>query len=164
MQGLSTRAAGLDDLERLLDLEAERRKRYETYQPEFWADADNSRDSQRGYFKMLLTSNERKALIRVAEEGGQLMSFAIGYIDIGPPVYKPQRVCFVDDFAIAPSASWDVHGRAALEAVEEEAKRLGATLTNVVCAEKDIHKREFLRRRALSIASEWWVGPILGQR
>jgi hypothetical protein len=96
----------------------------------------------------------------VAEENGKILSYAIGLIADSPPVYRPQKICFVDDFRLAAGATWEVHGNAALMAVEAEAKLRGATLTNVVCSQKDLEKRIFLESRKLSVAGEWWVGPL----
>ncbi|MBN8551037.1 MAG: hypothetical protein J0M12_17120 [Deltaproteobacteria bacterium] len=161
---ISARPAQLEDLEVLLDLESLRRKSYEVYSPIFWAEAEQAREAQREYFRELLSAKNENAIVRVAEESGRIMAFAIGYIANSPAVYREQKVCFVDDFPIAADASWDTHGRAALEAVESEAIRRGATLTNVVCAQQDLKKRDFLRKRNLAVASEWWVGPIKGDR
>ncbi|MFM7321845.1 MAG: N-acetyltransferase family protein, partial [Armatimonadota bacterium] len=161
MESVSTRPATLDDLETMLELSARKRRQYERHQPEFWAEAANAKDAQRAFFHMLLTTNEPNAIVRIAEENDRIKAFAIGMIAQSPPVYRPQSICFVDDFPLAPDASWEVHGRAVLEAVEAEAKLRGAHLTNVVCSRQDVEKRRFLEARNLSVAGEWWVGPLL---
>ena len=87
--------------------------------------------------------------------------FIIGAVNTAPAVYDPGgKSCMIDDFCIASTASWRTEGRALLDASRKYARQMGAVQMVVVCGQKDESKRAFLRELELSVASEWYTGPV----
>jgi hypothetical protein len=148
-----------DDLAQLLEIADARRQEYARYQPQFWRPAHDAVDRQQAYFGSLLESEE--AFLGVAGEGGQVHGFALARLVDPPPVYEPGGpTCVVDDFAVVDPEDWPRVGPMLLDAVREWGTGKGATQIVAVVAQLDQAKRALLKSSGLTIASEWWVGPI----
>jgi GNAT superfamily N-acetyltransferase len=153
------RLASPDDIAQMVELAAQKRTEYETYQPVFWHPADDARIKQKPFFEYLLRQANIIALVR--DEAGTIDGFVIASIVPAPPVYNPGGpTCFIDDFTVTDSEHWQDIGRALLGEAIRIAKERGAAQAVVVCGHLDEPKRAFLRAEGLAIASEWYVKPI----
>lgn len=158
---LTVQRATAKDLEQLLGIAAARRVAYAEYQPQFWRSAPDAVHRQREYFTAILEDDE--ALVVVAHSGAGLRGFGIGRLVPAPAVYAPGGAsCVVDDFAVAHPDDWSTIGPLLLVALRSWAHRRGAAQIIVVTAHLDEAKRAALQGEGLTIASEWWVGPIGG--
>lgn len=155
----SIRTARSEDLESILELAAARRWQYATYQPTFWRPAGDARARQRPYLAGLIEDDAVVTLVADAANG--VVGFAIGRLTSSPPVYDPGGgTCVVDDFTVADTADWSTVGVDLLRAVRRIAQQRGAAQIVVVAGHLDVAKRTALAASGLSIASEWWVGPV----
>lgn len=149
-----------DDLEALLTIADARRKTYAEYQPRFWRPAPDAVDRQRPYLASLLDDDDSLVLTATAD-GADLRGFAIGRLVPAPPVYEPGGAsCVVDDFAVVDPEEWLTVGPLLLDALRRWAASRGAVQLIVVTAHHDEPKRAALRSQDLTLASEWWVGPV----
>jgi len=73
---------------------------------------------------------------------------------------RSARSILIDDFCVADPATWPTVGAALLADVQSAAAARGAVQNVVVCGHLDEPKRAFLREAGLSLASEWYIGPI----
>lgn len=147
------------DVAQMVALSEEKRSAYESFQPVFWRKAQNSADVQGLYFQSLLSRDDHFAL--VCENADAVNGFIIGAVSSAPGVYDPGgKSCMIDDFCIASTASWRTEGKALLDACRNYARQMGAVQIVVVCGQKDEPKRGFLCEMELSVASEWYTGPI----
>lgn len=156
---VAIRAAVADDLEAMLELADTRRRQYATYQPRFWRPALHAMARQRPYFGALLADDT--VITVVATAGQVLVGFAIGSVVAAPPVYDPGgSTCLVDDFAVADPQRWSSVGVDLLGAVGHAARRQGANQIVLTTGHLDSAKQAALQAQGLTIASEWWVGPL----
>ena len=136
-----------------------RRRQYATYQPVFWAPADDSEQVHKPYLAKLI--DDKDVITLVSESSGALTGFLIATIGDAPAVYNPGgRTCQIDDFVVEPGR-WKSAGTQLLRAATELATSRGAIQAVVVTGHLDLEKREALKTCGLSIASEWWVTPAL---
>ncbi|CAA9301374.1 MAG: hypothetical protein AVDCRST_MAG61-1029 [uncultured Friedmanniella sp.] len=157
---LRVQRATVDDLDELLRMADARRKTYAEYQPRFWRPAADAVDRQRPYLSSLLDDDDTLVLTAAAD-GSELRGFAIGRLLPAPPVYDPGGVsCVVDDFAVVDPEEWLTVGPALLDGLRRWAAGRGAVQLIVVTAHLDEPKRAALRSQDLTLASEWWVGPV----
>jgi len=156
---MKIRDATLNDVPQMVLLSEAKRTMYETYQPVFWRKASDSAERQTTYFESLLLSEKHLSL--VCESGQNLSGFLIGAVVEAPAVYDPGgKSCMIDDFCIAENAQWESEGRALLDGCRETASALGAVQFVVVCGKKDELKKKFLSDYDLTVASEWYTGPV----
>jgi|HubBroStandDraft_5_1064220.scaffolds.fasta_scaffold71384_2 GNAT superfamily N-acetyltransferase len=147
------RIAAANDIPRMVELAAEKRTEYESYQPVFWHPADDARTKQKPFFEYLL--RQAKVIALVHDDAGIVDGFVIATPVPAPPVYNPGGpTCFIDDFTVAKTAHWEDVGRALLREALRIAKERGAAQAVVVCGHLDEPKRAFLRSEDLNIASE----------
>ena len=157
---LRIKQATLGDLEGLLRIGDARRQTYAEHQPRFWRPAPDAVDRQRSYVTSLLDDEETFVLAAKGDDA-DLRAFAIGRLVPAPPVYDPGGAsCVVDDFAVADPDEWPTIGPLLLDALRDWAASRGAAQMIVVTAHLDQPKRAVLRSRDLTLASEWWVGPV----
>jgi GNAT superfamily N-acetyltransferase len=157
---LRIQRATLGDLEGLLRIADARRQTYAEYQSRLWRPAPDAVDRQRSYVTSLLDDEETLVLAAIGDDAG-LRGFAIGRLVPAPPVYDPGGAsCVVDDFAVADPGEWPTIGPLLLDALRDWAASRGAAQMIVVTAHLDQPKRAVLRSRDLTLASEWWVGPV----
>jgi GNAT superfamily N-acetyltransferase len=148
-----------DDVDEVAALADARRREYELQQPLFWRPAEDALDRHRTYLHGLVEAEDHVFL--VARGAGRLSGFIIGKLVPAPPVYEPGGLtCMVDDFAVAEPDEWALLAVALLRAVADHARERGAAQAVVVTGHHDEVKRQALRRAGLTVASEWWVGPI----
>ena len=156
---LTVRSAELADVEPMVALSEAFRGLLERYSPRFWRKADDSRERQEAWFRVLLPLDRTIAV--VAEVGSELRGFAIGQIQEAPPVYAPGGpVCLIDDFCLASDAEWTSVGARLLDEVERRARDRGAVLSIVVCPRRGAAKRSFLRGRGFEATAEWHVREL----
>jgi len=156
---MKIRKATAADITDMAALSEEKRELYETFQPIFWRKATHSKEIQIPYLEKLLAKDNHFAL--VCETNGIVSGFIIGAVTPAPPVYDPGGLaCLIDDFCISSEARWDKEGEALLAESCECAKQLGAVQFVIICGHKDERKREMLRKIGLTIASEWYTGPV----
>lgn len=152
--------AHAEDLEQLLAIAAERRTAYAAYQSQFWRPAAEAVDRQRAYFNACLDDDDT-CVLKAVEASARLHGFGIGLLVPAPPVYDPGGPsCVVDDLAVADAEEWPTLGPLLLDGLRDWAVRRGAAQIIVVTAHLDEPKRSALQGHGLTLASEWWVGPV----
>lgn len=153
------RLAVAGDLDGMLRLAEARRTQYATYQPIFWRPAADAVDRQRPHLAKLIEDGAVITLVADTHHG--IAGFVIATIVSAPPVYDPGGpTCVVDDFTVDNDPDWSTVGADLLRAVRHIAQQKGAEQVVVVCGYLDVPKRMALQASGLSIASEWWVGPL----
>lgn len=153
------RAAGQGDIDVVASLADGRRQSYQPHQPLFWRQAEDALVRHRTYLTGLV--NDPECIFLVARHDRGLAGFVIGKLVEAPPVYEPGGLtCLVDDFVLADDDDWSVLGVQLLEALARRARERGAVQVVVVSGRHDDAKRQGLRAAGLSVASEWWVGPL----
>lgn len=155
------RPAAAGDLEAILALAAARREQYAIYQPGFWRPAPDAAARQAPYLARLIA--DPAVITLVAVTGTVLVGYAVGQLNVAPPVYDPGGpTCLVDDFTVANPALWATVGADLLAAVTRGATDRGASQVVVITAARDDPKRTALDRSGLTPASEWWVTSTAG--
>ncbi len=161
-ESIAIRPAQAAHVAAMVALSEEKRAEYAAYQPLFWRKAAGSAAAQTPYFHRLLAQDPVLAL--VALQGETVVGFVIAGLVPAPPVYDPGGLtCMIDDFCVAQPDQWRTVGRDLLRTVTQQAAGRGAVQTVVVCGHRDEPKRAMLRDAGLSIASEWYVGPMATQ-
>jgi GNAT superfamily N-acetyltransferase len=162
MRGVDAEAvevAAHDDVDAVAALAEVRRQSYEPHQPLFWRPADDALARHTSYLHGLV--DDPQCIFLVARHGRVLSGFVIGRLVPAPPVYEPGGLtCLVDDFAVARDDDWSGLGVRLLEDLAGRARELGAVQAVVVSGRQDEAKRQALTAAGLSVASEWWVGPL----
>jgi hypothetical protein len=151
--------AAHDDVDAVADLAAARRESYERHQPVFWRQAGDALARHRTYLQGLV--DDPDSIFLVARDDRGLSGFVIGRLVGSPPVYEPGGLtCLVDDFAVTSDGDWQVLGVELLRELGRRAVERGAVQAVVVAGRHDDAKRDALAAAGLSVASEWWVGPL----
>ncbi len=161
MSALVVRKGTVQDLPVMLQLAAEKRRQYESYQPVFHRRASDAaaKAAQEQYFAELIMRDD--IIVLVAETAGTVVGFATAEIHTAPAVYDPGGpAAIIDEYCVAVPELWDTVGRQLLEAVEAELRRRGVAVVVVVCSPRDIAKRASLINRGMSVATEWFAGPL----
>jgi GNAT superfamily N-acetyltransferase len=162
MRGVDAEAvevAAHDDVEAVAALAEVRRQNYEAHQPLFWRQADDALTRHTGYLHGLV--DDPQCIFLVARHSGALSGFVIGRLVPAPPVYEPGGLtCLVDDFAVARDDDWSGLGVRLLKDLAGRAHERGAVQAVVVSGRHDEAKRQALTAAGLSVATEWWVGPL----
>lgn len=157
----TVRPAVQADVDGIAALSAARRQSYEHHQPMFWRQADDAAVRHHAYLQGLVDDPEH--IVLVARNGGTVSGFVVGRLVGSPPVYAPGGLtCLVDDFAVAGDDDWPTLGVALLRELARGARERGAIQAVVVSGRHDEPKRRALAAAGLSVASEWWVGPLDG--
>lgn len=157
---VSIRPAKAEDVRRMVELSDMKRTEYAQYSPIFWHKAAGAAEKQLPFFQAQLEREQN--IVLVAEEKGQIEGFVIASVVDAPPVYNPSgKVCMVDDFAVSAPELWATLGQALLADMSAHAKTRGAVLSVVVCGHLDKAKRLMLQDGGSTIASEWYVKPII---
>jgi len=152
------RLATADDVPAIAALAARKREQYATYEAQFWRiskDADSVHPLWLGH---LIEDEGTVAL--VAEADGVFAGYLFATITFVPPVYDPGATATIDDFAVSDNTFWPTVG---VELVHEAKRRLAekkVVQVVVVCGHRDEAKRSMLHTLDLSLASEWYVGPV----
>ena len=153
----SIRKATINNIETMVLLYDQKRTEYSKAQPQFWKRAENANQIQANWFKQLL--EHKDYFCYVAENNSQIDGFIIGRIVLAPEVYNPGGMTMmIDDFCVKDSNLWGLMGAKLVEVLRNASKDVAQIL--VVCGAHDKHKRQFLKKIGLSVASEWYVGTI----
>jgi GNAT superfamily N-acetyltransferase len=159
--------ATADDVPALVALSESKRTQYAAYQPQFWRKAADSAAAQTPYFHELLARENvlvYAAVEQTVSAADAIVGFVIAALVPAPAVYDPGGLtCLIDDFCVAQPTQWATVGRDLLTTVTRQAARRGAAQVVVVCGHLDEPKRAALRAAGLTIASEWYVGPVAAQ-
>ena len=156
---INIRLATQSDIDSMVNLSYQKRRSYEKAQTQFWRYAEGAEESQKEWFKLLLSKDD--SILLVAESKDQIEGFIIGQIIKAPAVYNPGGLTLmIDDFCVASTSDWKLVGERLLEKLKILSKEKGATQTIVVCGFHDEPKRQFLKGFGLTVASEWYVGDI----
>jgi len=156
---MKIRQATKNDVSQMVLLSEEKRILYESYQPVFWGKASDSAEQQAPYFQSFLSRDNHISL--VCEVGQKLSGFLFGTVALPPPVYDAGgKVCMIDDFCISADAQWENEGRTLLQSCRKNAVAMGAVQFVIVCGKMDEAKRKFLSDSGLTVASEWYTGPL----
>ncbi len=152
------RVGTVNDLDAIEELAEMKRAQYAAYQPRMWNPAVEAKEKHAAYLKDLISAGKVIALMH--ECGGNVDGFLIGDVRPAPPVYDAGGLtCVVDDFMVERE-DWEGAGVALLNEALRIAKTRGASQLIVVCGHRDEAKRAMLKRRGLSIASEWYTRGI----
>jgi hypothetical protein len=153
------RSATAADVPAIAALAARTRERYEQYERQFWrvsADADQVHPLWLAH----LVDDEGTVALVAEDDTGAFEGYAFATITFVPPVFDPGATATIDDFAVVDDHLWSTVG---VDLVREAQQRLAekrvAQLV-VVCGHRDVAKRTMLQQLGLSLASEWYVGPV----
>jgi hypothetical protein len=153
------RPAVATDVEAIALLARQRREEYEIAQPQFWRVAEHAVPLHKAFLAHMIESDEVESLVAV--DGDELLGYVFAAIGPAPPVYDPGGpTASIDDYTVATDDLWRSVG---IELCREMRVRLterGAVQLVVVCGHHDEAKRSALRELELSLASEWYVGPL----
>lgn len=155
------RVAEMSDIIDMVNLSYKKRLAYETVQPQFWKHSEDAEVIQEEWFKSLLESETH--ILLVGESQVKMEGFIIGQMVPAPEVYNPGGLTLmIDDFCVADRSLWETVGRLLLSEIKVKVKNKGVSQVLVVSGAHDTDKRSFLARVGLSLASEWYVGTLLG--
>jgi hypothetical protein len=144
----------------LLALAAKKREQYQLCEPQFWRSATDAVDKQRQFFSALIEDDD-VAVVLATDSATHVRGFAVARILQAPPVYDPGGLtCMIDDFTAADDSDWPEVGPLLLQTIADWAATQDACQLVVVTARLDEAKRRVLHQANLSLASEWWVGPV----
>ena len=157
---MTVRRAAAHDLPGVLDLAAQRRADYATYQPRFWRPAKDARRRQSEYFASLLVDPQASVMV-YCDQTDMVAAFVIARLVTAPPVYDPGGLtCLVDNFVVRDASDWSAVGGALVDAVRAWASGHGASQLVAVTGRHDQPKRDALRSAGLSVVSEWWADGL----
>lgn len=153
------RAMRVDDIAQVAGLAQVRREEDSIYQPQFWRVAEGAVEAHTSFLAMLV--EDAAVVTVVAVDGNDVLGFAIGRVVPAPPVYNPGGPSGrIDDFVVREPGCWDTVGAELLAHARQALASLGAAQIVVVCGQRDDPKRRALLAQGLSVASEWFVGPV----
>ena len=152
------RTALADDVEAIAALAQHKREQYEQYEAQFWRIAPNAAEVHPLWLAHLIEDDGTVAL--VAEVDGEFAGYAFATVTFVPPVYDPGATATIDDFAVSDDGYWPTVGVELVRAAQERLRDLNVVQLVVVCGHRDEAKRSMLQHLGLSLASEWYVGPV----
>jgi GNAT superfamily N-acetyltransferase len=151
----SIRSATVGDVGAIERLAEMKRAQYAEYQPRMWKPAVGASEKHSAYLVNQIEAGKVIALVH--ERAGKIDGFVIAEVRPAPPVYDPGGLtCTVDDFMVERD-DWDGVGAALLDQAIGLSKARGASQVIVVCGRRDEAKRAMLKKRGLSVASEWYT-------
>src|ERR1700676_5053020 len=96
------RKASHDDVACMVELAAQKRTEYQSYQPVFWRRAADAKAKHKRFFEYLMGRDN--VIMLVHDDGGTIDGFVIASLVPAPPVYDPGgATCLIDDFTVAKS-------------------------------------------------------------
>src|SRR5260370_8282279 len=121
---VAIRTAEPADVPRMVDLSEQKRIQYQSYQPQFWRKAADSREKQLVHFERVIGSERVIALVH--EEAGPIDGFVIATLLEAPLVYDPGGLtCLIDDFVVAGERDWQTVGAELIAEAARAAKAPG---------------------------------------
>jgi GNAT superfamily N-acetyltransferase len=152
------RTAVADDVEAIAALTQRKREQYEQYEAQFWRIAPNAAEVHPLWLAHLIEDEGTVAL--VAEVDGEFAGYAFATVTFVPPVYDPGATATIDDFAVTDDGLWATVGVELVREAQRRLQSLKVVQLVVVCGHRDQAKRSMLQDLDLSLASEWYVGPV----
>lgn len=153
------RTATADDVPAIAALAARTREQYQQYERQFWrisADADEVHPLWLAH----LVDDEGTVALVADDDDGDFAGYAFGTVTFVPPVFDPGATATVDDFAVRDDALWPTLGADLLTEAKRRLAEKKVVQIVVVCGHRDTAKRAMLQQLDLSLASEWYVGPV----
>jgi len=148
-----------DDVEQVEAIAENRRQRYATFQPQFRRVAPGAVEKHAAFLRVLALDDSVVSL--VSTHHATVTGYVIGRLVPPPPVYDPGGPSgYIDDFALADGADWEVLGVALLREVTKLLAAMGAAQAVVVCGAHDTQKKRALESAGLGVASEWYVATL----
>ncbi len=159
---ISIRSTQISDIPFIVEMSHQKRLSYEKAQPVFWKYAGSEAElSQTQWFEQLLLQCEQIMLTAFRDE--KIVGFIIGKLMLAPDVYNPGGLTLrIDDFCVENETDWHFIGSKLIQEIKTISKTKGAAQLLVVCGAHDDQKRRFLSSIDLTIASEWFVGSVIG--
>lgn len=155
----TVRRATQDAVGRMTELAALKRKEYESYEPVMWRTAKDAETNHAAWLSRLVDDESHVCIVH--ERNDRIDGFIIGKVQPAPPIYDPGGLtCVVDDFVVEDSATWNTTGARLLGELTELVRAQGVSQLIVVAGHKDGPKRDMLRARSYSLASEWYTLPL----
>jgi hypothetical protein len=151
--------ASLNDVAEIADLAEQRRRDYESAQPQFWRVAADATEQHTPFIARLVEDPSVVSL--VARDGERFAGYLFANLVEAPPVLAPGGPSgFIDDFSVALPTDWPVVGSGLLHEARQRLVGMGATQVVAVCGHHDTAKMNVLRACGLAQASEWLVAPL----
>lgn len=153
------RSATAGDVPAIAALAARTREQYQQYERQFWRISADADEVHPLWLAHLVDDDGTVALV-AEDDAGELTGYAFATITFVPPVFDPGATATIDDFAVVDETLWPTVG---VDLVREAQLRLAdkrVVQLVVVCGHRDEAKRSMLRQLDLSLASEWYVGPV----
>ncbi len=157
---MTIRPATLDDLDFIVVLADENRRRCEQHAPVFHRPAADAPEVHRPWLAALI-ENDDVVVILSQEQDGTHDGFIVATLVPSPPVYDPGGATWsIDDFVVADSMQWGSVGRNLLWAAQAWGRARGAAQSVVVCGAHDEPKRQMRADSGLHVVSEWFTAPL----
>ena len=139
------------DVPRVLELGEQKRREYQAYSPVFWRMSPLPRQTFAPYVQAQIASSDNVALAH--ERNGDLDGFVLA-----------NARGYIDDYTVAAPGLWPTVGADLLQAAGDAAHRKGINSLLVVCGAGDISKRRMLASQGLTLATDWYVKPMLPKK
>jgi len=154
--------AAPSDLDEIVTLAEHRRTEHARAQPQFWRPADAAAEVHRPWLAELIEDPDVVSLVVTDRPGpGGLKGYLFATVVPAPPVYDPGgSTGFIDDFHLADSELWATDGVALLTQARQRLAPRQVSQIVVVCGHHEGAKAAALVGAGLSVASEWYVGPL----
>jgi GNAT superfamily N-acetyltransferase len=157
--GITVRSASAADVQVMAQLLAVKRTQLESFEPVMWRPSEAAAQLTPAFFAHQL--GQPNVIARVAENGGQMLGFAIGVIQDAPPVFSPGgKSVLIDDFAVSEGPQADAAASGLLDAVISEARARGAVQIIAIAAARDARAVRWLESKKLHVASQWWTRTL----
>jgi hypothetical protein len=146
-----TRPLTVADVPRVLELGEQKRREYEAYSPVFWRMSPLPRRTFAPYMRAQIADAHNVALAH--EQGGRVDGFVL-----------TSSRGYIDDFAVAAPQLWPTVGADLLLAAGAAAHQRSINSLLVVCGHGDKPKRAMLAAQGLTLATDWYVKPVLPEK
>jgi hypothetical protein len=152
------RTAVVADVDDIAALAARKRDQYEQYEAQFWRVSPDATEVHPLWLAHLIEDDGTIAL--VAEVDDEFAGYTFATVTFVPPVYDPGATATIDDFAVTADDLWPTVGVGLVREAQSRLRSLNVVQLVVVCGHRDLAKRSMLQDLGLSLASEWYVGPV----
>lgn len=156
------RDARVEDVRAVVSLAHRRRLAYAAARPQFWRLAHDAVEQHTPFVRALIEDDSVEALVATGDRE-VLLGYLFASLVSAPPVYDPGGPSgYIDDYAVAAPGLWGTIGAGLLDEAKARLRARGAAQVVVVTGYHDRPKRQALIDAGLTVASEWFVGPLLG--
>lgn len=139
------------DVPRVLELGEQKRRQYATYSPVFWRVSPLPRETFAPFMQGQIGDAQNVALAH--EQDGRVDGFVLA-----------NGRGTIDDFAVSAPELWPTVGADLLLAAGAAAQGRGLKSLLVVCGHGDKHERAMLAAQGLTLATDWYVKPVLPEK